>query len=280
MNEDQTQVDDEQAAFLAEMAQQEVKDEPVAVSPEPEPVAGSEPKNESVADDNSQQQDQAPAPQYVTQQELDNAMAEIAALKKAIDTTNGTYGARLAEQKKIIDELKSSRGSLTADKLKRISEEFGEDMAEVLAHDLNEYLTQGASSSFDAEPIRQEITSLRQLVVEKEQLAALKMLTKTHSDWREIAAYQQLQNGAIAWNNPQFAAFVATLPTNEQQQLIDGWDADFIADKLTDFKESIKPKVVNKQKIEAAVLPRGAGGKSVSSELDEEEAAFRAEMRS
>lgn len=280
MSLDQVQKDEETAAFLAEMAEPIASDEKSPQMHEPEVTqdANAEAVGEPAASEQVTQDTQEALPQFVTKQELSDALAEISTLKKAIETTNGTYGARLAEQQKVIDEFKARRGTLTAEKMKRISEEFGEDLAEMLAQDLNEYITQDAPD-FNAEPIRQEITSLRQFIAEKELAAETKALTRAHSDWKEIATYHTLPDGAIVWNNPKFAAFVGTLPADEQRALVDVVDADFISAKLTDFKASIKPSVVNKQNINAAVLPKGVAGKVIDSELSEEEAAFRAEMR-
>jgi len=220
-----------------------------------------------------------------TEEELKEALSQIPALRKSLDTTNGTYGARLAEQQKVIDELRQSRqqtvGKLTSDKLSRLSKEFPE-IAEMLAEDLSEYIGTGGSAGFDQAQIDNVVAAkfqeVEERVTQKERELEVRTLNRQHRDWKEIAAYESTQDGRIIWGNPEFGKFVNTLPHEEQQQLIAGWDADFIAEKLTDFKAAIKPKVVKKQQIEAAVLPRGVGGKPTPNDIDDEEAAFRAEM--
>ena len=64
-----------------------------------------------------------------TKEELKEHLALIPKLQKAIDTTNGTYGNKIAELSKLIESMKSTSTSLNLDALR---EEYP-DIAERLA---------------------------------------------------------------------------------------------------------------------------------------------------
>jgi hypothetical protein len=271
---------DEQAAFLAEMATQEVPDEE---SPEPT----SEPVEESTTEEVEAvvEQEVETEEQPYTQAEIRAAFEQISSLQKALDKTNGTYGSRLAEQQKIIEELKQSRNTapvtLTAEHFKELAEEYGDDMAEKLARSLNNANILQGGNGFDPSQLTsvvdQKLSAVEQRIIEKEKQLELRALNRQHRDWQQIASFDS-SSGQIVWNNPQFGQFVSGLPEYEQQEVLNSTDADFLSEKITQFKDSIKPKAVKKQQIEAAVLPRGVGGKPVTNDVDDEEAAFRAEM--
>ena len=270
---------DEEAAFLAEMALPAVVDEQ---SPEDaEAVATDETPAEVTQDVETVEA----VPEY-TQAEIRAAFEQISGLQKALDKTNGTYGSRLAEQQKIIDELRQSRQAapltLTAEHFKDLAEEYGDDMAERLARSLNNANILQGGTSFDPSIIEnavsEKLNAVEQRIADKEKQLELRALNRQHRDWQQVAAFESLQDGSIKWANPQFGQFVSNLPEYEQQEVLNSTDADFLSDKITQFKDAIKPKAVKKQTIEAAVLPRGLGGKPTANDIDDEEAAFRAEM--
>lgn len=262
----------EQEAFLAEM----VTDDEAAPADAPAPVV------EDVVEEVVEPVRKEVIAGY-TEDELKEALSQIGKIQKSLDTANGTYGQKLDTQQKAIDELRQQRqqtvGGLTTDKLTRLSKEFPE-IAEMLASDLSEYITQGAAS-FDPSIVEQSVSTKMQLVEEriakKEQELEIRALTRAHRDWREVASFEQTDTG-VAWKNPAFGKWVDGQPAEVKSQLLNSNDADYLSDRLTEFKAAIKPKVVNKEVIEAAVRPRGLQGKSApDTELDEE-AAYRAEM--
>jgi hypothetical protein len=266
---------DEQAAFLAEMAIPEIDDEQSPV------VEVAQAEEEPAAVEQVVEEEQP-----YSQAEIKAAFEQIKGLQKALDSTNGTYGSRLAEQQKIIDELKQSRQTnpvtLTAEHFKELAEEYGDDMAEKLARSLNNaQVLQGGNSGFDSSQLEnvvaEKLSAVEQRMAEKEKQLELRALNRQHRDWKEVAAFDST-SGQVVWNNPQFGQFVSSLPEYEQRQVMNSQDADFLSDKITQFKDSIKPKAVKKQTIEAAVLPRGLGGKPAVNDEDDEEAAYRAEM--
>jgi len=275
----------EEAAFLAEM----VGDAEVPPVVEEEPVA--EPVVEVEATPAEEVRKEVIA--GFTEEEIRAALEQLPRLQKALDTTNGTLGSRLAEQQKKLEELSAARqatvGKLSADKMTRLSKEFPE-LAELLAEDLNDVMVQG-SQSVDTSQIEQtfntKLEELRKEAAEKESARAkreqareLNELSKVHKDWKEVAMFTvEPETNSVKWNNPKFGEFVATLPADEQTKLTSVWDAEFVTQKLDAFKASIKPKAVQKKEIvEDATLPRGNRRTVPSTALDEEEAAYRAEM--
>lgn len=269
---DETNVED--AAYLAEMAAPEIDAEvPVAEAPkeaEPAEVA-------AVAEPAVPERKEVIS--GYTEEEIRAALAHIPALQKAIDTTNGTYGARLAEQQRVIEELKQQRqaiSSISPGKLSRMAKEFPE-IAEMLEADLSEVSIQG-NQAFDPTPLQREILTLREEMVQKERNLEIKALNRQHPDWKEVAAFESLQDGSVRWANPQFGQWVNSQPADVQQNIREGWDADYISSRLSEFKAATKPKAAAKKALDIAVLPRGLGGVVRADSEDDEEAAYRAEM--
>jgi hypothetical protein len=263
----------EQDAYIAEMAQQDFSEDA------PAPVAETEPQVEPEAIEPVVERKEIF--KGYTEEELGSALAMLPKLQKSLDTTNGTFGSRLADQQRIIEQLQQQRvGSLSPDKLKRLSQEFPE-IAEMLAEDLNDVMGSGGQG-FDAAQVDQyvnpKVQALEDRIEQKERALELRSLNRNHRDWREVAAFEPMQDGRVNWKNPAFGQWVNGQPEDVRQQLISGWDADFISDKLTEFKEATKPKAVKKQSLESAIIPRGVQGRAISTETDEEEAAYRAEM--
>jgi hypothetical protein len=260
----------EQEAFLAEMTADDEAPPADAQAPVVEEVVEAVPVRKEVI-------------AGYTEEEVREALSQIGKLQKSLDTVNGTYGSRLDNQQKVIDELRqrgSTVGGLTTDKLTRLSKEFPE-IAEMLASDLSEYVTQGAAPQFDPEIIERSVSTKMQLVEEriaaKERELELRALTRAHRDWRDVAAFEQSADGSIAWKNQAFGKWVDSQPAEVKTQLLNSNDADYLSDRLTEFK-AIKPKVANKEVIEAAVRPRGVQGRVAADPELDEDAAYRAEM--
>lgn len=275
-------VDDEamEAAYLAEMATPVQPDEQ---SPEAEGEVEANAEQEGTQEQQSEEAQPADP--------MSELKEQVAKLQKALDTTNGTYGARLAEQQKVIEQLAQQRqqtiGGMSKDKLKRLSAEFPE-LAELLAEDLSEIIGSGGSQGFDPEQFEQTLLPKTEALVQErlekaEQAREIRALTRRHNDWKEVAMYTVAQDGSVAWNNPEFGVYVSSLPADEQEKLVSVFDADFVGDVIAGFKEaktkSGSGKKQSSSALEAAILPAGTGGgRPAPNPLDDEEAAFRAEM--
>lgn len=234
-----------------------VEEAPAAVEPEPEPtpnlIAG------------------------LTEDQIRAAILkanEVDSLKAQIEKSFGKYG-ELNRSLQQLQQQKSGGVQLNAQALKRLSSEFPE-MAEMLASDLSEALA-GVSgggqqqAAFDPDAVEQMLQGrIADVRAGLEQEMEKRLLKRAHRDWEDVVTSDDFK----LWRQN-------VLPAEESERLGGSWDSDFIAEKLTEFKEWKKQATVsreNKQKrLEAAVTPRGdAGGPST---VQSEEEAFLAAFK-
>lgn len=95
-----------------------------------------------------------------------------------------------------------------------------------------------------------------------------RFLARQHRDWKEVT------------NSAEWNAWLDTKPIEYVNQLADSWDADFVGDAISEYKESIKKtkqQNTNRQSVlEAAVAPRSSGNQSRSRTDDDDfEAGFK-----
>lgn len=267
---------EEEIAFRAEMASEVVEAD--AVAPASNQSAAS---TEAKVDPVELVVERVEVIPGYTAEELKAKFEHVDRLQKAVDTTAGTMGSRLAEQQQLITQLQAQRqavGSLTPDKLKKLSAEYPE-LADILASDLNDVLGQpGQAATFDPKQIESIATSIaEQKILEADRKRELAYLAKKHSDWKELASFvPDPQNNAPIWKNPKFGEWVRKQPAEVGQRISGQWDPDYVMEQLDKFKGASKPV---KQELDVAVLPRGGARKVVdTSGLSEEEKAFREEM--
>ncbi len=212
--------------------------------------------------------------------------------KRQIDTLAGHLGG----MKQIVEGLKQQRSKLTAGQLKRVAAEYP-DLAKLLEEDLGE----SASVATETQQVDQsEIDRRVQEGTAKEvakSVVALetKILRLHHKDWADVVVSQ----GFLDWQK--------TLPPEDQTKLLTSTDGEYIADRITEFKEKVKAdqeaarlraeaeakaradtargsaKPSGRQKLlEAAVQPRGSGGHptgDAKSEDDEFLAGFNSQSQ-
>lgn len=174
---------------------------------------------------------------------------------------------RLGEVNGEIQQLRQRGGvKLSADKLKRLSAEYPE-LADALAEDLSGALEAGAPSgpAFDvngfSNAVEQRLSAQQQ---QMNQEIEKRLLTRAHRDWLDVVKSNDFQLWATQ-----------VLPKEESTKLAETWDADFISDKLTEFKEfrdkSAKTQQSKQKRLEAAVAPRGG---APTQAIQSEEEAF------
>jgi len=271
----------EQAAFAAEMADSEgVETDAKALDSAKDDVVD-EQKAEPKADVEQVAERKEVIKGY-TEEEIRGALELIPKLQKSLDTVGGTFGTKLEQQQQLITQLQAQKqavGSLSPEKLTRLSREYPE-LAEILASDLNEYISQGGQAApvIDQAPIIEGIVTKRlaDQEVALERKLELKALAKRHSDWKETASFMvDPESQAITWNNPKFGEWVQKQAPEVKTKLISVWDADFVTEQLDKFKAPTKPA---KTELDAAVLPRGTRRVIAQADENDEDAAFKAEM--
>ena len=286
-----TDEDLENEAFMAEMRGEEVD----AQAPADEPEGGQQEADEQDEAGNESAQEEAAKAERreviagLTEDEIKGKLELVDKLQRALDTTNGTYGQRLAAMQQRIEELTQERQQKTdgaqqkaaqilPDRFSRLKKEFPE-LAELLVEDLSEVipgqvmpdLTQFESRS------QQMLDAERQARESTLQSLELRLLRRDHPDYEEVAGYTPTENGLIRWNNPAFGNWVLAQPADIQSKIINGNDAFELSDFITTFKETLKQKKTQNN-LNKAIQPKGIPAARELSALDEEERAFREEM--
>jgi len=202
-----------------------------------------------------------------TKEELRESLALIPKLKKALDTTNGTYGNKIAQLDAAIEALKSqfNLDALReeypdiADRLAR-SKEVEKDDTDVVLKVVEEKLAEDRAQR-ETEAIE----------------ASRKRLARVHPDFRDIALYT-VEDGIVKFPDPKFGNWLANQPKDKFDTVTGSKDADDLSDILTEYKKSLVPPV-KKPSLEAAILPKGNGlqGRTLT-DKEIEDAAFAAEM--
>jgi len=277
---DKTEESIEDAAYLAEMS------EPLDTDVEQTPVKeAGETEAEDVQEEELQEPERVEVFAGYTEDEIKENFARLDKMQRSIDTTNGTFGSKFAEQQATIEALRASgavqgTGAISQDVIDRLNDEFPE-LAEIFASGVNT-----ESQPDIAEPtelVRDErMDAFLAGQAEKEQQHEIQMLTDKHSDWKETAMFSKGENGIVTWNDPSFGYFVSQLPQDEQNAILNSWDAGLVSEVIGNYKASIseQPKQNKKPRpsLEDAVRPTALHGSQKPSAIDEEDAAYREEM--
>lgn len=212
-----------------------------------------------------------------TKEELKEHLALIPKLQKALDTTNGTYGNKIAELNKAIESLKATTpvtgdGKASGISLDALKQEYP-DIAELLAKDLkggnnNDDVLKVVETKFAEERAQRETETIE---------ASRKRLARVHPDFRDIALYK-VEEGIVKFPDPKFGNWLANQPKDKFDTVTGSKDADDLSDILTEYKKSLIPEN-KKTSLEAAILPKGNGlqGRTLT-EKEIEDAAFAAAM--
>lgn len=194
--------------------------------------------------------------------------------KKQFDTAFGKLGG----MQQLITQLQSSTQAgqqiqVTADDFEELKNEGYPDLADMQAAGLNRILAKmkltgtgqpgfGADQAgevFDArmtpqrEAIKQEI---------REEFAN-RALTDMHEDWNAVVT------------SPEFNAWTAANKITDKKDrsgtaFADSLDANFVGKIISDFKGQQKAATTQKNRLEAAVAPRGSGGHATGPTDDDE----------
>lgn len=240
---------DESAGFSASfdgaseappVEQEESRPEEDAAAPE-EQEAGAEEAHESTVPGVNEQQLLAMLAKLPKIDEVEQMTA--AEIRKL----HGKFG----EVNRALQELRSSgtqHARLNVSNLKRVAENYPE-LAEMLAEDLSESGASASQVDVDAlvnQRVNERLQADREEMDRKMQVS---LLTIQHRDWMKLK------------DSAEFGVWAQTLPQEEQQQLAETWDATYLGDKFTEFKEWLGKRTQGadqrKERLQRAVAPKG-----------------------
>jgi hypothetical protein len=264
--EDQ-EVAEESASFAASF------NDDVRVDETPtEPVEEAEP---------AEAQAEAPEPSAevagVTQEQLTAMLAKLPKIDEVENMTASemrkVYG-KLGEFNRTLQELQKASAEhkpsvkLTSTSFKRLSEEYPE-IAEILAADFNDSGVSGGSNDVSQlEPLVTQRVAQVQDQLQKEMQTNL--LTIQHRDYLSVV------------QSDDFKVWMQTIPAEDQEKIGNTWDAMYLGEKISSFKEwrdkKTESSMNRKQRLERAITPKGLQQKAQQAALSEQDgfmAAFR-----
>ena len=215
----------------------------------------------AVAQEPEAQQEAEPAPEapkyrQITEDEwaaLETRAAEATALKATLEKVSGTAFGKIGGIERTLQQLQSGGvGEVSIDDFNKLREEFP-DLAEMLVEGLNGALKKaprGQAQAVDFSELESKFNATLAERLDAQELAfETRLLSTRHSDWQEVIAA------------PEFEAWRTAKPIEYQQKLA-GRDSEFIANALTEFKDSRKAasESIRRSRIAAAETPRGTGG--------------------
>jgi hypothetical protein len=211
--------------------------------------------------------------------EVDSLKEELVDTRNRIHGRFGEVTAKLNELFKQQQTATPAGGKFTADKFKRLSQEYPE-IAEAMASDLSDTFAAGSTeSAVDIDnKLNQVVNFMRseydQKLVAHDQESETRRMDKYRKTWREDLS------------TPDFTLFKSQLPQEERQAFDASWDADEINDtfkKYDAWKERSVKKSTDLQtqqaaktkRLEQAIQPRGTSTDHSPSDADALEAGFQ-----
>ena len=277
----------EDAAFEAAMKDDDAK-APSATPPPEDPA----PQDEQEAQQ-AEVNERVEVVPGLTQEEL-NQLKEQAALvpklQKALDTTNGTYGGKIAALERMIAESKAqpkqaeaiTPRKLSADDFKNLASEFPE-LAEKIAQDLSGVISRDNNSTGVNESVDKIRAEFEEKLAARDREAIEKSkrrLLKLHPDYQDIAKYDVTEDGLARFKDPAFGQWLSNQSEEIQDIVFRSDDVDDVSGVLTAYKQTLKPVQQEKKTaaLEKAILPKGVNSARMLSDKDREEAALQAAL--
>lgn len=230
-------------------------------------------------------------PEFVqlTKAQWDATQTELASMKATMEKSFGTAFGKMGDierKQKAIDDWKASQGivgEMSQDDFTELKEQFPE-LAESTVKGLNRSLAKlkgQPGAQLDPAKISEVVNQGVELRLKEREVAqqadSVKALDTEHKDWREVRA------------KPEFQSWLEKQPPRVQKTFEKTWDADFLSDVFTHFKtDAVKakpvaapaapaPNTTRKDRLAAAVNPRGTGGHAPGpSDDDDFNAGFKA----
>lgn len=224
---------------------------------------------DETATEQSQPTDKKPEPKF-TDDDLQAVMQRVnGEFGKNFDRVFGKIG-ELNQRLATVQSLKEEALRISPKARERLRDEFPE--LETLLFDDDEGETkEEAPSEQQSDTPPKSSTSQTTNQMTAEQIVERRLLKRDHPDWEALVVA------------PDFIAWTEKLPAQEKERLRSTWDADYVSEKLTEFKsfkgvalaKKSKDDKNKKERLDAAIIPRGMPNQSdLRSDTDDEEAAM------
>lgn len=176
------------------------------------------------------------------------------------------YG-KFGEVNQALKELQASMQNsnkpslnLSEAKFKRLSEEYPE-LAELLSEDLKEIgVASSPQAQIDPNVIEERVATVKEDLAKQMQH---NLLLLQHKDYPKVVA------------SDDFKVWAQTLSEEEQQELNNSWDAMYLGEKLSHFKDWLNKKNSGtnqrRERLERALIPQGKQAAPTPSAMTEED---------
>jgi len=170
----------------------------------------------------------------------------------------GEFNRALQELQKSVQDRKT--GNFSEAKFTRLAEEYPE-LAQLLSEDLKEIgLSAGGAQAVDPQAVEEKVAAVREDMAKQMQH---NLLLIQHKDYPDVVA------------SSDFKAWMGTLPPEEQEELNASWDAVYLGEKISAFKEWHNKKqngsADRRERLHRAVTPQGKAAPPVPGLMTEED---------
>lgn len=132
----------------------------------------------------------------------------------------GEISQKLAE----LQNMRAQATSLSPKARERLRDEFPELETLLFDDDSKEESTPKGNTPERVDQLPPQSEQTIENKLSAEQLVERRLLKRDHPDWEQVVY------------SPDFVRWVDTLPAAEKEQLRSSWDADYVSQKLTEFK--------------------------------------------
>jgi hypothetical protein len=213
-------------------------------------------------------------------------------LQGELNKAFGKLGGFEQQLKALADTKSAAPAQMTAEDVAEYAQEYGQEAADALLKIMNRFASKQGGAVV-ADPIKTQAPKVEEVIANlktefatelatstgkvKEELTKTmnqQVLDMTHKDWPQLVRAFDA-TGKDVGLNPKFQAWVATLPVDDQDKLLNGYDAKFVSSKLTVYKEHLGKVEAEEKKaaeaakahknhtpnrLQAAVIPKGVPG--------------------
>lgn len=230
------------AAFLAGFTGEELPAPAAEPEPEPEPEPQPEVKTEPVP--------------TLTAEEVAVLRAKAAEVDRLRETTSKLSGS-LGAMRQAIDNLKNQPKGVSSSALRKLADYFPE-LADTFNEEAKGAEKQSGAPAVDVDAVVEEKLTAR--LQEQKQAVEAKLLSVMHPDWKAVVP------------SDEFGKWKASLDEQTRQSLDESWDAEFIGQKISEFKDWKKQTAASVQtkqrRLEAAITPRGSVATTAKTDED------------